>query len=92
MTKKNLLMTIFSAAVFCGSATLAQEPALNIDKRNHPNLAQAQSLVVQANNYIMAARKDNRYDLHGHALKAQHLLVEANEELKLAAEDLNAGR
>src|SRR5271170_7434144 len=56
MTKKNLLMTILGAAVFCGSVTLAEEPAMNISKKNHPNLAQAQTLVVQAYSYVQAAR------------------------------------
>ncbi len=91
MTKKRLLInTILNAALLCSGVTLAQEPAQNIEKKLHPNLAQAQALVVQANKYIVFARKDNKYDLHGHALKAQQLLVQANEELKLAAEDANA--
>jgi len=91
MMKKSLVInTIFSAALFCsGLALLAQQPVENIDKNRHGNMAEAQHLVVQANNYIIAAQKDNRYDMHGHATKARQLLVQANEELKLAAEEAN---
>ena len=91
MTKKNLLIsTILSAAFFCSSTTLAQAPVQNIDKARHPNLAEAQSLSAEAYNRITTAQKDNRYDMHGHASKAKQLLVEVNEQLKLAAEDANA--
>jgi len=92
MTKKTLVIsTIFSAALFCsGMALLAQQPVENIDKNRHPNLAEAQHLVVQANNYIIVAQKDNRYDMHGHATKARQLLAQVNEELKVAAEEADA--
>jgi len=92
MTKKTLVIsTIFSAALFCsGMALLAQQPVENIDKNRHPNLAEAQHLVVQANNYIIVAQKDNRYDMQGHAEKARDLLVQVNKELKAAAEAANA--
>jgi hypothetical protein len=92
MTKKNLLINTFlSTALFCGCVTLAQTPVQDIDKVRHPNLAAAQSLVVQANNYITAAQKDNRYDMHGHAQKARDLLVQVNLELRHSADDANAG-
>jgi hypothetical protein len=91
MMKKNLMInTIFSVALFCSGVTLAQAPVQNIDKNKHPNLAQAQTLVVEANNYIVNAQKDNRYDMHGHAQNARQLLVQANQELKLSAEDADA--
>jgi hypothetical protein len=87
MTKKSLLFnTLLSAALFfCTSMTLAQEPVEDIDKGMHPNLAQAQHHVVEANRWISLAQKDNKYDMHGHAEKARLLLVQANQELKLAA-------
>lgn len=75
--------------LFCG-ITLAQEPVVNIDKNRHPNLAQAQSLIAEANKYIMTAQKDNRYDMKGNAQKARQLLAQASEELKAAAETANA--
>ncbi|MGA8619992.1 MAG: hypothetical protein WB660_15900 [Candidatus Sulfotelmatobacter sp.] len=91
MRKRNLLIsTILGASLFCSGVTLAQEPVQDINPKVHPNLAEAQKHVVQANNYIIAAQKDNRYDMKGHAEKARQLLVQANQELKLAAEAANA--
>ena len=91
MTNKRLVMnTILSAALFCSSVTLAQEPVQNIDSKKHPNLAGAQQLAAQANKLIVIAQKDNAYDMQGHAQKARELLVQVNELLKLAAEDADA--
>lgn len=75
--------------LFC-AVVLAQEPAVDIDKRVHPNLAEAQRLVVEANHFVAEAQKDNRYDMKGHAEKARMLLVQVNNELKAAAEAANA--
>jgi hypothetical protein len=91
MTKKSLLInTILSAAFFWSGVTLAQEPVQDIDRKLHPNLAEAQHHVVEASNSVLVAQKDNRYDMHGHAQKARDLLAQVNRELKLAAEDANA--
>jgi hypothetical protein len=90
MTKKIQLFTAMLLSVLLCSITLAQEPVVDIDKNRHPNLAEAQRLVVEANRYIKEAQKDNRYDMKGHAEKARQLLVEVNQELKLAAEAANA--
>lgn len=90
MTKRTLAFPAMLAAVlFCG-ATMAQEPVLDINPKVHPNLAAAQRHVVEANNAIATAQKDNRYDMKGHAEKARQLLVEVNNELKAAAEAANA--
>lgn len=75
--------------LFCG-ITFAQEPVVNVDKNVHPNLAQAQQLISQANQYIVAAQKDNRWDMKDHAAKARQLLYQASVELKTAAEVANA--
>jgi hypothetical protein len=83
------LTAIFSVLAFCLILT-AQEPVLDIDKKVHPNLAEAQRLVVQANHYVELAQKDNRYDMKGHAERARDLLVQVNNELKAAAEAANA--
>jgi hypothetical protein len=69
---------------------VAQEPVVDIDKGRHPNLAEAQRLVVQANHFVAEAQKDNRYDMKGHAEKARQLLAQVNMELKAAAEAANA--
>ena len=82
------IIAILSILMFCG-VILSQEPEVNINQKFHPNLYQAQQLVAQANHYIVVAQKDNRYDMHGHATKARELLVQANQELKAAAEDAN---
>lgn len=83
-----LFQAILITAVLCG-ATVAQEPVVDINKNVHPNLAEAQRLVVEANRYVLMAQKDNRWDMHGHAEKARDLLVQVNEELKRAAETAN---
>ena len=89
MKKIQGFTAILIAVLFCG-VTLAQEPVVNIDKKIHPNLAEAQRLVAEANHYVAEAQKDNRYDMKGHAEKARQLLVQANLELKAAAEAANA--
>jgi hypothetical protein len=92
MNKAGLVITtILSAALFCGVA-LAQEPVQDINKSVHPVLAAAQQHVVEANRNVEAAQKDNRYDMQGHAEKARDLLVQANLELKAAAQAADASR
>jgi hypothetical protein len=75
--------------LFCG-LTLAQEPAVDIDAKNHPNLAEAQKHIVEANRYLNLAQKDNRYDMKDHAEKARQLLQQANQEIRAAATSANA--
>jgi hypothetical protein len=90
MTRKiRLLTAILSAVLFCG-LTLAQEPVEDIDKTHHPELAEAQHLVVEANHRIAEAQKDNKYDMKGHAEKARQLLAQVNQELRAAANAANA--
>lgn len=90
MRKKSFVLPAMLAAVlFCG-VTLAQDPVQDIDAKIHPNLAAAQYHVVQANNAIAIAQKDNKYDMKGHADKARQLLIQVNNELKAAAELANA--
>jgi len=85
------LGTILCALVLC-CVSLAQEPIVDIDAKRHPNLAEAQRLVVQANHYIEVAQKANDYDMKGHAEKARQLLAEVNRELKAAADAANAAK
>ena len=68
---------------------LAKEPAKNVSKDRHPNLAAAQKLVGQAFDKLEAAQKANEYDMDGHAQKAKDLLKTAADEIKLAAEAAN---
>ena len=41
---------------------------------------------------LTAAQKANEFDVQGHAAKAKDLLVQVNDELKLAAEAANANK
>jgi len=68
---------------------LAKEPARNVSKERHPNLAAAQKLSVQAYEKLEAAQKANEYDMDGHAQKAKEMLKTVNDEIKLAAEAAN---
>jgi len=89
MKKIQAFMAICVGVLFCG-LTLAQEPVVNIDKKMHGNLYQAQSLVVQANRSIMEAQKINNDDMQGHAEKARQLLAQVSQELKAAADAADA--
>ena len=87
-TKNSIVTTVLSAALLCGVA-LAQEPTVNIDAKRHPNLAEAQRLLVEANHKITQAQTDNKRDMKGHAEKARQHILEADKELKAAAEAAN---
>lgn len=90
MRKSNVLINAFvGATLICSSVMLAQEPVVDIDRKVHPNLAEAQRLVVEANGFILKAQQANNDDMKGHAQKARDLLVEVNRELKRAAEVAN---
>ena len=91
MNKKfQVFAAMLLAVLFCG-ITLAQEPVMDISKKIHPNLAEAQRLVVQANSYIAKAQQANKGgEMQGHAEKARQLLAQANQELKAAAQADNA--
>jgi hypothetical protein len=90
MTKRvKFFHAVILGALLCG-ATLAQEPVVDISKTLHPNLAEAQRLVVEANKYVALAQKLNKDDMKGHAEKARELLAQVNLELKAAAEAANA--
>jgi hypothetical protein len=88
-TKAFTYPALLAAMLLCG-VTLAQEPVQDINKQYHPNLAEAQRLVVEANHYIAMAQKANNDDMKGHAEKARQHLAEANLELKAAAEAASA--
>ncbi len=89
--KTTAFATLMALALFSGVA-LAQEPVVNVDPKLHPNLASAQRHIREANAAIALAQKDNRYDMQGHGDRARQHLVEAANEIKLAAESANAAR
>jgi hypothetical protein len=87
MPRKKLLVGVLSGtALICCSALFAQRPATNIDPNKHPNLAEAQRFIQQAFDKAEEAQKANKEELGGPAEKAKQHLVEADQELKLAAE------
>jgi hypothetical protein len=69
---------------------MAQAPIQNIDKKLHPNLADAQDHLIAATNSVSVAQRDNKYDMQGHAEKARQHIMQASQELKYAAESANA--
>jgi hypothetical protein len=51
-------------------------PAMNVLRRKHPNLAEAQDLIYQAHEKIRAAQQANEFDMGGHAKKNLGLFSE----------------
>lgn len=86
------LAALVAAASLTPAVASAQQPATNINKHHHPNLAAAQRLTKRAFDKIVAAQQANEFDLGGHAAKAKDLLDQANTELKAAAMDASMHR
>ena len=63
-----------------------QGPSQNVDPRRHSILAAAQNLSNQAWVKLNSAQQYNGPRLGGHAARAKQLLVQANDEMKLAAQ------
>lgn len=94
MRKRTLAVTLGAALLpaLIAVGTAVAQPKENVSKGLHPNLARAQRQSEAAYQSVIAAQQANEYDLGGHAAKAKQLLEEANNELKLAAEQSNANR
>ncbi|WP_312236743.1 hypothetical protein [Stenotrophomonas sp.] len=69
-------------------ASQAQQPTVNIGER-HGNLRAAQEHIVQAYQLIGVAQQDNDSRLGGHAGRARELLIQADQELRQAANVAN---
>jgi hypothetical protein len=65
------------------------EPATNVSPYRHGNIARAQELSRQAFDALTRAQQANEFDLGGHAGRAKELLMQANDEMKMAAEAAN---
>jgi hypothetical protein len=88
--KKNMLVgTALGLILGFSGAIFAQAPVVNIGNR-HGNLRAAQQYIVQAWQKIDSAQVDNHYNLGGHAARAKDLLVQADEELRQAANAANS--
>lgn len=87
--KKNFIAgTVLGLVLGCSASIVAQSPVVNIGDR-HGNLRSAQEYIVAAWQKIDAAQVDNRYNLGGHAGRAKQLLMQADEQLRLAADVAN---
>jgi len=89
MTKTRVLVPFVASLLLIGGIAIAEQPAQNVSKAKHPNLAAAQRLTNQAFEKITAAQQANEWDMQGHAAKAKTLLDQANNELKQAAQSAN---
>ena len=105
MNKPFLITTALCSALACGGVMLAnaqvveyvpqptviymQAPVVNIGNR-HGNLRSAQGYIVSAYEKIDRAQAANDGQLGGHAQRAKELLIEADVELRKAANVSNA--
>jgi len=88
--KKDMLIgTALGLILGCSGAIFAQAPVVDIGNR-HGNLRAAQQYILSAWQRIGQAQADNNGQLGGHAARAKDLLVQANEELRMAANVSNA--
>jgi hypothetical protein len=92
MIKKRVLAPTIASLLLIGGIAIAEQPAQNVSKGRHPNLAAAQRLSNQAFEKITAAQQANEWDMQGHAKKAKDLLEQANNELKQAAQSANKNK
>jgi len=77
-----VLGAVLCLTSFAGGVLVAQGP-------RRPNLMDAQQLINQAYDRIVAAQRANEWDMGGHAARAKDLLDQAKREIKLAAEAAN---
>jgi hypothetical protein len=92
MIKTRVVTPILASLLLIGGIAIAEQPAQNVSKGKHPNLAAAQRLTAQAFEKITAAQQANEFDMQGHAKKAKDLLDQANNELKQAAQAANKNK
>jgi hypothetical protein len=89
MMKTPVVVSFAASLLLIGGIAIAEQPAQNVSKGKHPNIAAAQRLTAQAFEKITTAQEANEWDMQGHAKKAKELLDEANNQLKQAAQAAN---
>ncbi|HMD32179.1 MAG TPA: hypothetical protein VKG84_09745 [Candidatus Acidoferrales bacterium] len=90
--KKVWIATAVLVVLGFAGAIFAQGPVVNIDRNRHGNMAAAQRAIVQAYAALQRAQQANDDQLGGHAGRAKELLVQADEEVRLAADVANEHR
>ena len=76
---------------FLGIAALSTQVFAG-PEAGHPNIIAAREDAQHAIDKMKAAQVANEYDMGGHAAKAEQLLKEAQQEMKLAAEAANKNK
>lgn len=75
--------------VIFGTAWVMSVSAIAGPEAGHPNIIAAREDAQHAIEKMKAAQAANEYDMGGHAGKAEKLLREAEQQMKLAAEAAN---
>ena len=81
--KKTMTLVALGASLVAAGAAFAGPEA------GHPNIVAAREHAQAAIEKLKAAQVANEYDMGGHAAKAEKLLREAEEQMRLAAEAAN---
>ena len=81
--KKTMTLVALGASLVAAGAAFAGPEA------GHPNIIAAREHAQMAIEKMKAAQAANEYDMGGHAAKAEKLLHEAEEQMRLAAEAAN---
>ncbi|MDQ8035301.1 MAG: hypothetical protein REJ50_25125 [Bordetella sp.] len=87
---RRFIPLLLLGSLFAAGIAQAQQPTVNISER-HGNLRTAQEHIVQAYQLVGDAQQANDARLGGHAGKARQLLIQADQELRLAADAANNG-
>jgi hypothetical protein len=81
-----MLRVFFVLALLCVGVSYAQtKPIQDVNPKISPNLAAAQTYMVDAFNKLSAAQVINNFDMNNHAVNAKNLLVQASNEVSAAA-------
>ena len=82
----SMLRVFFVLALLCVGVSYAQtKPIQDVNPKISPNLAAAQTYMVDAFNKLSAAQVINNFDMNNHAVNAKNLLVQASNEVSAAA-------
>ena len=84
--KKTMTLVALGASLVAAGAAFAGPEA------GHPNIIAAREHAQMAIEKLKAAQAANEYDMGGHAARAEKLLHEAEEQMRLAAEAANKHR